>query len=137
MCIVAIDALDTCVFSKNPPSKAADATRNAFGILDPQGHVPVPSPRRGWARRREARWVGVPLRCAEQARGCVLIFPLPLSLYQGWWTGQKNTPDCFYFFCCVCLSVCILSNVCPLRLVLVRGLEVEPGDVKAGPRQRW
>ena len=50
---------------------------------------------------------------------------------------MKNIPDGFYLFCGVSLSVCILSNVCPLRLVLARGLEVEPGDVKAEPWQRW
>ena len=59
------------------------------------------------------------------------------TLTLGWWAGQKNIPDGFYLFCCVSLSVCILSNVCPLRIVLARGLKAEPGDVKAGPRQRW
>ena len=96
---------------------------------------PEPTPWLGEAAGREVGGCSPAVRGAS-ARLCCL-FPLSLSLYQGWWAGQKNIPDGFYLFCCVSLSVCILSNVCPLRLVLARGLEVEPGDEKAGPRQRW
>jgi hypothetical protein len=59
MCIVAIGALDTCVFSKNPPSIAADATRNALGFRSAEA-CPHPEP---------TPWLGEPHLAGRELGG--------------------------------------------------------------------
>ena len=106
-----------------------------LGILAPHNHAPVPSPRRGWARRREGRWVGDP--CAVRGASAQLCCLCPHSLCtKGGGRVEKHPPKAFHSS----LSFCVFVFLCVVQAVrarcCARGRVVEPADAERRTRRR-